>query len=53
MPSTHKKVIVRKLGRDSAGGYVSPNYITEGKLELLWEAQDIAAEARAALEGKP
>ena len=35
MPSTHKKVIVRKLGRDSAGGYVSPNYITEGKLELL------------------
>src|SRR5947209_18400041 len=35
MPSTHKKVIVRKLGRDSAGGYVAPNYIVEGKLELL------------------
>ncbi|HEV2960789.1 MAG TPA: hypothetical protein VG649_03120 [Candidatus Angelobacter sp.] len=35
MPSTHKKVIVRKLGRDSAGGYVSPNYIADGKLELL------------------
>ncbi len=35
MPSTHKKVIVRKLGRDSAVGYVSPSYIVEGKLELL------------------
>lgn len=35
MPSTHKKVIVRKLGRDSAGGYVSANYIVDGKLELL------------------
>jgi hypothetical protein len=36
MPSTHKKVIVRKLDRDSVSGYVSPtNYIHEGKLELL------------------
>jgi hypothetical protein len=36
MPSTHKKVIVRKLGRDSVGGYLSPrNFIVEGKLELL------------------
>ena len=35
MPSTHKKVIVRKLGRDSAGGYVAPNYIVGDKLELL------------------
>lgn len=35
MPSTHKKVIVRKNGRDSLRGYVSPNFIVEGKLELL------------------
>lgn len=36
MPSTHKKVIVRKMGRDSVSGYVSPNnFIVEGKLELL------------------
>jgi uncharacterized protein DUF6982 len=35
MPSTHKKVIVRKIGRDSAKGYVSPNFIVDGRLELL------------------
>jgi hypothetical protein len=36
MPSTHKKVIVRKMGRDSQSGYVSPaNFVLEGKLELL------------------
>lgn len=35
MPSTHKKVIVRKTGRDSLRGYVSPNFIVQGKLELL------------------
>lgn len=35
MPSTHKKVIVRKLGRDSVSGYVSPQFVMEGKLELL------------------
>jgi len=35
MPSTHKKVIVRKLGRDSLSGYVAPQFLVEGKLELL------------------
>lgn len=36
MPSTHKKVIVRKKGRDSISGYVSPaNFVSEGRLELL------------------
>jgi hypothetical protein len=36
MPSTHKKVIVRKMGRDSVSGYVAPeNFINDGKLELL------------------
>jgi hypothetical protein len=36
MPSTHKKVIVRKMDRDSVSGYVSPaHFVSEGKLELL------------------
>lgn len=36
MPSTHKKVIVRKRGRDSISGYVAPaKFVFEGKLELL------------------
>jgi hypothetical protein len=36
MPSTHKKVIVRKMDRDTVSGYVSPSqFIHEGKLELL------------------
>ena len=36
MPSTHKKVIVRKMDRDTVSGYVSPSqFVSEGKLELL------------------
>ena len=36
MPSTHKKVVVRKLDRDSINGYVAPaNFVHDGKLELL------------------
>jgi Family of unknown function (DUF6982) len=36
MPSTHKKVIVRKMDRDTVNGYVAPaNFVQEGKLELL------------------
>jgi hypothetical protein len=35
MPSSHKKVIVRKMDRDSMNGYVAPNFIVDGKLELL------------------
>ena len=36
MSSTHKKVIVRKLNRDSLAGYVSgANFIADDKLELL------------------
>ncbi len=36
MPSTHKKVIVRKTDRDSISGYVAPaNFVVDGKLELL------------------
>ena len=36
MPSTHKKVIVRKMDRDSVSGYVSPtHFINEGKVDVL------------------
>ena len=36
MPSTHKKVIVRKIDRDTVNGYVSPaHFVHQGKLELL------------------
>ena len=36
MPSTHKKVVVRKLDRDSLQGYVSPtHFIHEGKVDVL------------------
>lgn len=35
MASTHKKVIVRKIGRDSVNGYVGANFLVDGKLELM------------------
>jgi hypothetical protein len=42
MPSTHKKVIVRKMDRDSVNGYVAPaNFVHEGKLELLNTAGNV------------
>jgi hypothetical protein len=42
MPSTHKKVIVRKMDRDTINGYVAPaNFIQEGKLELLNTAGNV------------
>ncbi len=42
MPSTHKKVIVRKIDRDTLNGYVTPaNFIHEGKLEVLNTAGNV------------
>ncbi|MGA2991100.1 MAG: hypothetical protein ABSD88_11555 [Candidatus Korobacteraceae bacterium] len=36
MSSTHKKVVVRKLDRDSVQGYLpASNFISDGKLELI------------------
>jgi hypothetical protein len=44
MPSTHKKVIVRKMDRDSVSGYVAPaHFVNEGKLELLNTAGTVIA----------
>ena len=42
MPSTHKKVVIRKMDRDSINGYVAPaNFVREGKLELLNTAGNV------------
>jgi hypothetical protein len=42
MPSTHKKVIVRKMDRDTLNGYVAPaHFVNEGKLELLNTAGNV------------
>src|SRR5580700_10344695 len=44
MPSTHKKVVVRKMDRDSINGHVAPaNFVREGKLELLNTAGNVVA----------
>ena len=42
MPSTHKKVIVRKMDRDSVSGYVAPaQFVEDGKLALLNTAGNV------------
>jgi len=44
MPSTHKKVVVRKMDRDSVNGFLAPtNFVREGKLELLNTAGNVVA----------
>ena len=43
MPSTHKKVVVRKQDRDTVNGFVGPNFISDGKLELLNPAGNLVA----------
>ena len=44
MPSTHKKVVVRKMDRDSINGHVAPsNFVREGKLELLYTSGSVVA----------
>ena len=41
MPSTHKKVVVRKHNRDSLSGYVSSTFVVDEKLELLNTAGNV------------
>jgi hypothetical protein len=44
MPSTHKKVIVRKVDRDTVNGYVAPaHFVHQGKLELLNTTGNVVA----------
>jgi hypothetical protein len=44
MPSTHKKIIVRKADRDSLNGYVaSAHFVRDGKFELLNTSGNVVA----------
>jgi len=44
MASTHKKVIVRKMSRDTVQGFVTPDeYITDGRLSLLNTAGNLVS----------
>src|SRR5207302_9952139 len=44
MPSTHKKVIVRKVDRDTVNGHVAPShFVRDGKLELLNTSGNVVA----------
>ena len=43
MPSTHKKVVVRKLNRDTLNGYVSTEFIVEGKVEILNTSDNVVS----------
>ncbi|MFZ0704473.1 MAG: hypothetical protein WAM71_02635 [Candidatus Korobacteraceae bacterium] len=51
MSSTRKKVIVRKLDRDTAAGYVGSEYIADGKLELLNTAGNVVSIALSEIKG--
>lgn len=41
MGTTHKKVIVRKMDRDTVNGYVSASFISDGKVEVLNTAGNV------------
>ncbi len=42
MPSTHKKVIIRKFDRDTVNGYVAPDkFVVDGKVEMLNTAGNV------------
>ena len=43
MATTHKKVIVRKMDRDSVNGYVGAVFISDGQLELMNTAGNVVA----------
>jgi Family of unknown function (DUF6982) len=51
MSSTRKKVIVRKLDRDTAAGYVGSEFIVDGKLELLNTAGNVVTIATGDIKG--
>lgn len=43
MATTHKKVIVRKMDRDTVQGYVGATFVSDGKLELMNTAGKVVA----------
>ncbi|HXE91445.1 MAG TPA: hypothetical protein VNK82_10820 [Terriglobales bacterium] len=52
MPSTHKKVVVCKLDRDSVQGYVNPTaFVSGGRLEMLNTAGQVVTLDLADVKG--
>ncbi len=51
MPSTHKKVVVRKMDRDTVNGYVAATFIVDGKVELLNTAGNVVTIDLAEIKG--
>ena len=43
MASTHKKVTVRKLDRDTVNGFVSAQFVVDGKFEMLNTAGNLVS----------
>ena len=43
MGTTHKKVVVRKMDRDTVNGYVSTAFIVDGKVEVLNTAGNVVS----------
>jgi len=43
MATTHKKVVVRKMDRDSVTGYVDASFIADGKVEVMNTAGKVVA----------
>jgi len=43
MGTTHKKVVVRKMDRDTVSGYVSATFVAAGKIEVLNTAGNVVA----------
>jgi hypothetical protein len=41
MPSTHKKVIVRKMDRDTINGFVGASFVVDDKLEMMNTAGNV------------
>jgi hypothetical protein len=43
MATTHKKVIVRKMDRDTVNGFVKAKFVSEGKVEVLNTAGNVVS----------
>ena len=43
MGTTHKKVIIRKVDRDTISGYVSASFIVDGKIEAMNTAGNVVS----------
>jgi hypothetical protein len=43
MATTHKKVVVRKMDRDSVNGYVADAFVADGKVEVMNTAGKVVA----------